>query len=165
MTDSLETSFSGPTGTRWGWLAGLYEGEGSLSPHASDTGWTLAIHMTDEDVIRRACEVAGLGNVRGPYDMGPGRKPSWTWAVCRSEDIVVVVTGMLPWLCQRRTEKIQLFLASRDANVRRRVMREDDRRRIVEDALMSGDPHGVVAKRHGCSRSQVQTLVARGGTR
>lgn len=102
------------------WLAGLFEGEGCVFIRKSDGRAPLAqvtISMTDEDVIRKAASVAGLGSVCGPF--GPyttPRKPLWKWQVARFEEAQAILGAMYPWLHSRRQAKIREVLGRlRDA--------------------------------------------------
>jgi hypothetical protein len=96
------------------WLAGLYEGEGCLAackprgaPLDQARSWVLSITMNDEDIVRRAHGVAGLGQVR------PSRQPGnpWRWNVCARDEVVVVVRQLRPYLGSRRTARVEQFLA------------------------------------------------------
>jgi hypothetical protein len=96
------------------WLAGLYEGEGTLAavkargaPVETARSWVLSITMNDEDVIRRAHAVAGLGRVR--ISRQPGYP--WRWNVCARDEVLVVVLRLLPYLGSRRTARVDQFLA------------------------------------------------------
>ena len=88
------------------WLAGLFEGEGCISTHQGKTGrayWILQIQMTDEDVVRRAAEVAGAGMVTGPYSSRrENRKPQWAWRACKRGDVYALLVALWPWLRTRR---------------------------------------------------------------
>jgi hypothetical protein len=97
------------------WLAGLYEGEGSM------TKSSLAISMTDEDVIRRAAELLGT-QVSGPYEVrrrdadgvlhsarvdGKGDyKSMWKVQVGRAGTLKHLIPLMWPWLGARRREQL-----------------------------------------------------------
>jgi hypothetical protein len=95
------------------WLAGLFEGEGSVWITYRKDG-TPRVHcritMTDEDVIRKAHDIAGVGNVHGPY-IKEEHKPKWEWLVGRREDITSILTRLLPYMGERRTAKMQECLA------------------------------------------------------
>ena len=73
--------------------------------------------MADEDVIRRASEIAGVGYVTGPYKgkhqggkergkQGPGA-PMWRWSVYTRADILYVLRGFWPGLGARRQSQVQ----------------------------------------------------------
>lgn len=87
------------------WLAGILEGEGTFRLH-QERQPCVTVAMTDEDVIRRAHEVAGVGNVRGPYTP-KGKKPFWVWTVAKSCDAYALSVAVYPWLCSRRRAKIR----------------------------------------------------------
>lgn len=85
------------------WLAGLVEGEGCFN--AAKGLPRVTVKMTDEDVIRRAREVAGVGQVMGPH--ANGRKlPIWTWHVTKGHEAVAMMLFLYPYLGERRRAKI-----------------------------------------------------------
>lgn len=91
------------------WLAGLFEGEGCLYAHASTGTWQVTIAMCDEDVVRRAHAIAGVGTVRW---VRPGREnwsPQWRFTTGARDDIHQMLTRLLPYLGERRTEKANDF--------------------------------------------------------
>lgn len=105
-----------------GWMAGLLEGEGTFWFENSRYRYPrVQIYMTDEDVVRRIAEVAGVGNVTGPHtrsgDDGRGSdmslwKPQWGWTVTRKEQVYWLCRTILPYMGKRRTAKINELLAT-----------------------------------------------------
>ncbi len=101
--------------TEWRWLAGLYEGEGSITKNGTGgTGVKLQLNSTDKEIVERAQLVAGAGYVYGPYkQVGSNLKKAgvfkdqWRWAVHKKADAVRVIGGMWPDLGERRREQIQ----------------------------------------------------------
>lgn len=92
------------------WLAGLLEGEGCFHLERARRP-RMAMQMTDEDVVRRAHEVSGVGTVKGPYFPSAGNKPAWRWLVSRHEDVRWLLTAIRPYMGERRRAKIDLCLA------------------------------------------------------
>lgn len=90
------------------WFAGLFEGEGTLTTH--QTGWTLKVLMTDQDVIWRIKEVTGVGTLLAVAVRG-NRKPAYRWATSRRDEIKELVLAMRPWLGERRTARVDEYLA------------------------------------------------------
>ena len=92
------------------WLAGLYEGEGSVSAihRAGDRigapRLCVVIGMTDYDVIERAQQVVAMGRIFGPYSQGkyPRAKPMWQWRVQRADQATALLLALWPWLHARR---------------------------------------------------------------
>lgn len=96
------------------WLSGLFEGEGCVSVRRQpgrNHRISVSIAMTDEDVIRKAGEIAGVGDVSGPY--GPYReneKALWRWQTTRYEPAQAILAAMYPFLGKRRCAKIKEVL-------------------------------------------------------
>ena len=95
------------------WLAGLFEGEGSLLRNGKrqNDGWYLSLTMSDEDVVRHAHQVAGVGNVFMCNRARPGWKDMWRLSVNRRNDIHALVLRLLPYLGERRSATAREFLA------------------------------------------------------
>ena len=97
------------------WLAGIFEGEGSLhwtSPqpqqengrHPGGQSLVLSIGMTDEDVLRTFHKYAGVGTVYGPYKpKPPSTKLKWTYRASGAE-AYALIAAMWQWLHGRRKE-------------------------------------------------------------
>ena len=93
------------------WMAGLLEGEGCwLINHTKK--WSsprILLQMTDEDVVRKAARITGVGKVGGPY--GPyknslGTKSWFKWDVNKRVDVEYLSGLVLPHMGTRRTAKI-----------------------------------------------------------
>jgi hypothetical protein len=99
------------------WLAGLFEGEGSLI-RKPNQGVQMVIGMTDEDVILKAQAIAG-GTVRPIfYPKNPERKQAWKWAVSNWPEVLALINLMLPYMGQRRGGKMRAILAEAASNGR-----------------------------------------------
>lgn len=101
------------TPEEWKWLAGLYEGEGCLTRNGGikSHGMQLSITMRDEDIVRRALDVAGVGSIEGPYKrQNPKHSPMWRWSVRRREYVLHVVRGIFNELGIRRRGQIKSVL-------------------------------------------------------
>ena len=97
------------TGRNWtreniAWLAGLLEGEGSFLFHRGKS-LVISMAMTDEDVVRRAQQIACIGGVYGPYVRGEF-KPQWVFRCTDSATSYALMVAILPWLGTRRRETV-----------------------------------------------------------
>lgn len=97
------------------WAAGLFEGEGCLRVSRNRRGNLspmICLQMTDRDMVQRFKDILeGRGDVRGPWDKGPGRKPMYAVDICGRTDVKRVMQSFLPWLGTRRTAKAIEVLA------------------------------------------------------
>ena len=100
------------------WMAGLFEGEGYVQgrPRSykradgrtfTTVGFRLAISMTDEDVIRRFHQLAGVGTCNGPR-LSPSMKnqPLWDYRA-HGADAYALTVAMWPSLGMRRKSQLQ----------------------------------------------------------
>jgi len=99
------------TEIEWAWLAGLLEGEGCFTLRKSKKGtprWPMIqLGMNDADVVKHAMEIAGVGQAREEERVRAGvSKTFYKWDVTRSEDAVMVMRRILPYMGERRSERI-----------------------------------------------------------
>lgn len=101
----------------WQWIAGVYEGEGSITQNKS--GLTLSVSSTDRDVVEKLYKLSGVGRLQGPYFRSEANlkkqpvniKPIYRWAVYRKNDIQYVIKGVYELLCSRRQKQLRWALA------------------------------------------------------
>lgn len=95
-------------GVQCAWLAGLFEGEGTIVSVENESrlhgrAVALRIKMCDEDVVRRAQLIAGVGRVYGPYHNGnPKHSQQWVWVVSTQAGVVKTLENLRPYLGERR---------------------------------------------------------------
>jgi len=82
-----------------GYIAGIFDGEGSLSKRASDGKWIVAIGMTDEGVIRW---LAQFGGTFGVTERKAPRQVFYTWRLARLYDVLCFLTHIRPYLIVKR---------------------------------------------------------------
>lgn len=99
------------------WVAGLFEGEGTLYSYREKRGgrlmyWHLNIRMTDEDVIRKAHELTGVGTfsrIDKPYQRSI--KLLYKWSVTSRLQLAALLPQLLPHMGERRAAKMRECLA------------------------------------------------------
>ena len=104
----------------WSWVAGIYEGEGSITVNNTKTSKNLqlSVSSTDRDVIEKLYKTTGVGNIQGPYIRKHANllkqpkeiKPMYRWAVYKKDDILHVCKGILPEMCGRRQAQIETII-------------------------------------------------------
>lgn len=90
------------------WLAGLVEGEGSITLRRGKEP-CVELVMVDEDVVRRAQAVAGVGVVYGGRVL-PSGKRAWRWAVRKVEHAAGIIMTLYPLLGERRQARAREVL-------------------------------------------------------
>ena len=108
------------------WLAGIFEGEGTLGIyHSKKKGRrygsvTMAITSTDYDVLDKVLSVAGCGQLTKEYkDKRPGNehyKPFKTWTVRNLSETQALLRRIRPYLLARRGARADEVLALRPMN-------------------------------------------------
>lgn len=98
----------------WGWIVGMFEGEGSFVSAGRGGGLLCIFVTTDEDVIRHFHLIVGTGKVRGPlyHKRHPERKPYWRWE-CSGDSATRFTERILPYLGNRRRAKATELLEYR----------------------------------------------------
>ena len=98
------------------WAAGLFEGEGCLSQRKGDDRWCLEILMTDKDVLEKFADLLGL-TINGPYETKNTRGTGVKWkdhyrvGTSARDKVFKIVCEIYPYLCARRREKCDEFIA------------------------------------------------------
>lgn len=92
-----------------GWLAGIFEGEGSAGAYGRSV--EAQISMTDRDVIERVQRL-----FPSPQGVTVRRRLSrhklmYTWRLRRREDVAAFLRTILPLLAARRTKQARVVLA------------------------------------------------------
>jgi hypothetical protein len=87
----------------WAWLAGLFEGEGTIGFPGDSVSVQIRIGMTDEDVIET---VQGLFP-GSPFrrDLLNRKKPLFVWSISSRDKCKDFLVGVLPYLHARRRER------------------------------------------------------------
>lgn len=99
------------------WLAGLLEGEGSFmvwknhKPKKTYFYPTISVNMTDKDIIDRVANLFGTQSYVFKKAYGVSKKPSWR-AMVRGKNAVAWMKLLLPYMGERRAEKINEILES-----------------------------------------------------
>jgi len=85
--------------TEFAYIAGLFDGEGSL--RVKGYGVQMCIVNTNEDVMAWL-ESLGGGSIRQRPCNGLGSKPIHIWTVCRHQDLCYLIGGVLPFTIIKR---------------------------------------------------------------
>lgn len=111
----LTTGFHWSESASWAWVAGVFEGDGSISGRRTRT--RLALKMTDRDVVERFADVVG-GTVSGPHPSGAKYKPRWYAYASGETRMIDCYVAMEPFLGARRRARFQEALIGADAEAR-----------------------------------------------
>lgn len=98
----------------WAWLAGLFEGEGTIG-FTGRTSVCLRIGMTDEDVIETVHRLFPTSNTWS-REMKNRIKPLHVWQLSSRDAAQSFLEGVLPFLHSRRGERAHAALERLKAN-------------------------------------------------
>ena len=112
MTKAKTASSALWTRENLAWLAGLMEGEASFVVTGNYyPKFCIQLNMTDEDVVKKAHLIGGMGLVSGPHiQKNPKHKPFWTWKIHRRNHCYALCCAILPWMGERRSNRIIEFM-------------------------------------------------------
>jgi hypothetical protein len=99
------------------WVAGVFEGEGTIRVRRRNYGAQVSIRMDYEDVIRRIHEIMDFGNF---YVLNERRKRKgaevvavqYNYQIASAEHVIRFPTAVLPWLSVRRKAVAEEAIAS-----------------------------------------------------
>jgi hypothetical protein len=92
------------------WAAGLFEGEGCIH-RGQKQAITLAVAMTDFDVVEKFHFIVGVGNVNGPYlANNPRHLQRWRWSTGNFQHAQALLAALWPWLGHRRKAKAEKII-------------------------------------------------------
>jgi hypothetical protein len=94
------------TETEAAWLAGFFDGEGSLNCYVrkdkGSEGWRLAIANTNIEALEKCQILTGAGKVRTKPRYKAHYKPQWDWYVYSQRDIADILRQLLPYLVVKK---------------------------------------------------------------
>jgi hypothetical protein len=121
MTDRL-------TRAERAWLAGLFEGEGTVGSYPlayeRKDGSHLrspiaAIRMTDEEIVRKVHHLVGYGSVACEPKNNPKWNTTWRWIINGRHGVEHFLKTIEPWLGTRRIEQFNRAFAAHDASIQK----------------------------------------------
>lgn len=95
---------------RYAWAAGLFEGEGCIV--TSGRSRRIELGSCDEDVVRRFHEVVGVGTIYHEHRENPAHRDLWKWSCSRYSDLAPLLAAFLPYLGDRRSQRVREMLAN-----------------------------------------------------
>lgn len=129
--------------TQLGWLAGIYEGEGSCGLYGPyGTGRNqherimLSIVSTDHDVLDAVLDLTGCGSIMLTRKATDSTKALWKWQISARKDVTRICTILYPLLHARRQSQMKPVIdwcTDRQANpIKPGPRSEEANRRILE---------------------------------
>lgn len=95
------------------WIAGFYEGEGSLCRRKDKyRNLRVQIMQVEREPLDRVAEWTGVGKVFGPYQQKnrPSTQPYFVYAIGALEETLEFLWLVFPWLSARRQDQIERVL-------------------------------------------------------
>jgi hypothetical protein len=93
------------------WLAGIFEGEGTVCfvptlTNSAHGRWDAQMSMTDEDIVRRFHSLIGIGSVIVKPPQRNGWQRQWRWKISAQEDVLNFCALLQPYMGERRAAKM-----------------------------------------------------------
>lgn len=87
--------------TEAAWLAGFFEGEGSVGVYNNQPRLSIGQHYRSVDTLERVLEITGVGAIHGPYRVDSG-SPICGYQVTKLHDVYSMIKVIYPYLLTRR---------------------------------------------------------------
>lgn len=143
------------------WLAGLLEGEGSFltGPPSAPNTVSIALTMTDADVIARVARLWGVAfhEVRQERTRQHGWRPTF-YVHLRGKLAAELMMRLLPLMGERRHIQIGRALSNYSPNKRCKLRPADIA--DIKAKLSQGLKHSDIAMQYGVDRSTISRIKA-----
>lgn len=94
---------------RIGYLAGIFDGEGSLSRSNRPMVWQLVVYNTSKPLIDWLVSLGGLGSVRSKLVSPLSKLTQYGWVLSRAYDQLVFLNAVEPYLfCKAKVVSVAL---------------------------------------------------------
>jgi hypothetical protein len=99
------------------WLAGFFDGEGSLTAYMGGKNrqypaWVIDVPNTNVAALRRCVSITGVGSISTKGRNKPAHhKQQYQWGVHAQRDVASILTQMLPHLTIK-ADKARIFLST-----------------------------------------------------
>lgn len=141
------------------WAAGLFDGEGTI--YSFNRRIRASIHMTDLDILETFQSNFG-GTIRLQKKQKEHHKKSWRWSLQASEEAVVFLKDILPFLHARRTKKAQEALAYYKLIFEEKELKQKEikeKRNKIREMAQTGMTHKDISILFHVDRSYVTHVV------
>lgn len=148
------------------WCAGLFDGEGWISPPGfSATGSlshpiTIGLGQKHPEVINRFRGFVGIGTIYEPKKRVISRTPMYVWKACGFEKVQAVVALLWEWLGTLKREKAILCLGVlKSYEPRRSSAIIPETALAMHELLLSGERRLNIANKFGVSINVVAAVA------
>ena len=95
-----------------GWLAGIIDGEGSISldPRNGTRMPRLSVPSTDIEILRKCVEITGTGNITKRNSRNSKHKETWQWRTSGSRKTIAILKQISKYLQCPKKAKRAFFL-------------------------------------------------------
>lgn len=94
------------TDLEWAWVAGLFEGEGTIV-FTARTSVMVAVQMVDRDVLETLnLLIPAVSGVNLARRGKPGYADQFSWVLCSKASVQPFLEAILPWMHSRRAARI-----------------------------------------------------------
>lgn len=93
--------------TELAYLAGILDGEGSISYAKTPRRWVVAIYNTSQELIEWLASFGGLTYTRRSPGAFSTTLPQYGWVLNRRVDVEVLLTALLPYLRIKRQKAVE----------------------------------------------------------
>lgn len=92
----------------WAYIAGFFDGEGSITRNGS--GFRITIPQTNLEVLKKIQAWTGFGHIRTTVTRQAHWKQSWTYAISKQTDVLTFLRGVQHWVIVKRSSTLATLL-------------------------------------------------------
>lgn len=117
----------------WQYIAGFFDGEGSLGHNGK--GYRITISQTNFPVLKTIQDFAGFGNIFKNRKRKSHWKESWVYYIARQEEVYIFIKNVLPFIIVKKdlAAKVMPTLSLTVKNHQQQII---NRLRIIREAKL-----------------------------
>ncbi|MEK7506786.1 MAG: LAGLIDADG family homing endonuclease [Patescibacteria group bacterium] len=130
----------------WAYIAGFFDGEGSITRHTK--GYRITIAQTNFEVLEKIRKFASAGSIIEPKKRKKHWKDSWVYYIASQRQICDFLNKILIYLIVKK-EKVELALPVIEFLVARQLLREKtrtDRIKHIKSLRIKGLTYRAIGK-------------------
>lgn len=150
------------TNPDWRYIAGFFDGEGSVTKNAS--GWRISVPQTHRGVLMAILRSSKIGSVFHVAKRQAHWRESWTYAISRQQDVNAFLRNVAPFLIVKRkiAHNVLRFMPDILDRQRQRRALAESRRQSVDRLRKLGYSYRVIGQRLSLDWGYVRRVFLRG---
>ena len=143
----------------WSYIAGFFDGEGSLTHNG--IGFRITIPQTNEEVLNEIKDFTGVGNVIKLRKREVHWKDAWLYYIASKKDVRIFLKKMIPYLIIKKKSAIAAIpcLEKQLVEMRNKKILHDKRKMQAKKLRVKGLDYRTIGKKLGIDWGYARRLV------